>query len=141
MRTWAGKTSRAGKCLSAAVLMTAAVLASGCAPPVEPEDVPGTYRNKSSEIVLKADGTFSAKGIGERDVKGFGSAGPADFSGTWDLTPADFVYLTVDAGEIGKFDAQLYFDDIQLPTQSRKVYFHPDPDGAITLKLDKKGSA
>lgn len=116
-----------------AVLIAAAVVASGCAGRVDPDELPGVYRNDRTggEILLDADGTFFATDISEGEVTGRGSADPVDFSGQWDFTGSNFVYLEVDDGELGKdFDIQLY-------TGPNKAYLSPDPDGPVTLKLIK----
>ncbi|WP_326593415.1 hypothetical protein [Streptomyces sp. NBC_01294] len=115
-----------------AVLIAAAVVTSGCAGSVDPDELPGVYRNDKTggEILLDADGTFSATDISEGEVTGWGSADPVDFSGQWDFTRSNFVYLEADDGELD-VDVQLYM------AGPKKVYLRPDPDGPVTLKLTK----
>ncbi|WP_217165434.1 hypothetical protein [Streptomyces sp. AC512_CC834] len=116
-----------------AALTASAVLASGCAGPVDPDELPGTYRNEETggEVVLGSDGTFSATHISMDE-----SPGTADFSGTWDFvdseTRTDFVYLSVEDGGLGMTAG------VQLYTGAEgKVYFHPDPDGPHGLVLTR----
>ena len=106
--------------------------------PVDPDELPGVYRNDETdgEISLDADGTFSATGISAEDVSMSAGAGIVEFSGTWDFlcakTDCDFVYLTIENDGLGKIG------DIQLYTEGPgTVYLHPDPDGPITLELTK----
>ncbi|GAB3007168.1 hypothetical protein GCM10023080_086020 [Streptomyces pseudoechinosporeus] len=121
-----------------AALAAAAVLVSGCTAPVDPDELPGVYRNDETggEISLDADGTFSATGISADDVSRSAGAGIVEFSGKWDFLCAeadcDFVYLMADDGDLGgEFDVQLYTKG------PGTVYLHPDPDGPVTLELDK----
>ncbi|MFB7650606.1 MULTISPECIES: hypothetical protein [unclassified Streptomyces] len=109
-----------------------ALLVSGCSEAVDPEKLPGVYRNaEGAQIELGAGGTFSATDVTTRE-----GYGPVDFSGNWDYvkrdTSSDFVYLLVEDGELGKTGGiQLYTEDQDT------VYFRYDPDGPITQKLDK----
>lgn len=62
--------------------------------------MPGLYRNAAtcSEILLKADGTFSASDVSRNEVTGNGATDRVDFSGRWEFidngSSSDFVYLT-----------------------------------------------
>ncbi|MFF7501188.1 hypothetical protein ACFZBM_17365 [Streptomyces lavendulae] len=106
---------------------------SSCAANVDPDALPGVYRDGETggEIRLHVGGRFSAVGISKSDVRGRGSAAPVDFGGTWSATPSNFVYLEPD--EVG---GGRDMGDIQLYTASpRKVYLHPDVDGPVTLEL------
>ncbi|MFI8945264.1 hypothetical protein ACIGO6_01945 [Streptomyces sp. NPDC053750] len=115
-----------------AVLAASAVLVSGCSGAVDPEDLPGVYRDDDGgRVELSADGTFSATGV--RTSEG---ADPVDFSGSWDYedpgTSSDFVYLVVEDGGLGETGGiQLYVDDQDT------LYFQSDPDGPVTQELDK----
>ncbi|MFP8944606.1 hypothetical protein ACLIYM_24660 [Streptomyces fenghuangensis] len=126
-------SKRAGGRWLAAALAVSAVLASGCADPVDPDELPGVYRNEATgaEIVLGSDGTFSAT-----DVAMDGVSDPVDFSGEWDFhddqASSDFVYLLVEDGGLGRTGG------VQLYTSGpEKVYFNTDPDGPPTLELTK----
>ncbi|MFJ9621783.1 hypothetical protein [Streptomyces sp. NPDC101181] len=127
-----GRTTGRHRFVSA-LAAAAAVLLAGCAAPMGPDDVPGTYRDQTTggEIRLKADKTFSAT-----DVSTDGTSDPADFSGRWDLvggeTSGGFVYLSIDEGSSGKVRG------IQLYTKDKDtVYFSPDPDGPPSLELTR----
>ncbi|MFI7388479.1 hypothetical protein [Streptomyces sp. NPDC049813] len=118
-----------------------AVFASGCLGPVEvdPEDVPGTYRDSGTggEIRLEVGGRFSVTGIAGSDLWWHGGAESVDIGGTWTAGGhADFVYLQPDpvGGDQGASDIQLY------TASSTKVFLQPDPDGPITLDLVKVDS-
>lgn len=108
------------------------MLVSGCSGAVDPEKLPGVYRNDDGgQIELSADGTFSATRV--TPSKG---ADPVDFSGSWDYedpgTSSDFVYLGIEDGELGKAGGiQLYLDDQDT------LYFQSDPDGPVTQELNK----
>ncbi|MEU5626127.1 hypothetical protein ABZ784_31990 [Streptomyces tendae] len=56
---------RTGRRWLLGALTLSAVLASGCTPPVDPEKLPGVYRDEETDgrIALDADGTFSATHI------------------------------------------------------------------------------
>ncbi|MGC9500866.1 hypothetical protein [Streptomyces sp. WG7] len=105
---------------------------SGCAAPVDPERLPGVYRNdEGGQVELSADGTFSATRVTTGD-------GPdsADFSGSWDYEDPssgdDFVYLLIEDGGLGRIGGiQLYVDDQDT------LFFRSDPDGPITQELNK----
>ncbi|WP_328564569.1 hypothetical protein [Streptomyces coelicoflavus] len=117
-----------------AVLAAAAVFVSGCSGPVDPDELPGVYRNDDGgQLELSADGTFSATRVTTRD-----GGDPVDFSGSWDYedpgTSSDFVYLGVEDGGLGKIGGiQLYVDDQDT------LYFQSDPDGSVTQELDRVG--
>ncbi len=120
------------------VLITAvAVLASGCtgagAINVDPDRLPGVYRDDGTgaEIRLRPGGRFSAVGIAKSDAYRRGSATRVDFNGTWDPTPSNFVYLQPD-----KIGGRQVLGDIQLWTASpERMFLHPDVDGPVTLEL------
>ncbi|MGC0373297.1 hypothetical protein [Streptomyces sp. SAI-229] len=119
------------------LLAAVAVLASGCAGAgavhVDPDRLPGVYRDEETgaEIRLHHGGRFSAVGIAKSDAYWHGSATRVDFDGTWNPTPSNFVYLQPD--ETGGLQA---LGDIQLWTASpEKVFLHPDVDGPVTLEL------
>ncbi|MFF1410658.1 hypothetical protein ACFVX6_12855 [Streptomyces sp. NPDC058289] len=131
MRAGAVVTRGSGGWWLVAVLIASALVTSGCAGPVDRDELPGVYRNEKTggEIRLDADGKFSATEISEGEVEGRGSADPVNFGGKWSVTPSNFVYLEVDDDGL---------DDIQLYTEGpKKAYLHPDPDGPVTLTLTK----
>ncbi|QES24466.1 hypothetical protein DEJ46_07385 [Streptomyces venezuelae] len=108
-------------------------LVSGCTGSVDPDELPGVYRNDGAgaELRLDSDGTFSAV-----DVVTDGSSDPADFSGRWewfgDRAGSDFVYLSVDSSGLGPIAGiQLY------PSGGNAVEFRPDPDGPPSLRLTR----
>ncbi|GAA2491800.1 hypothetical protein GCM10010406_29870 [Streptomyces thermolineatus] len=116
-----------------AALAASAVLTSGCAAPVDPDKLPGVYRNKAtgSEILLDSDGTFSATDISTDE-----SPDPVDFSGRWEFvdsqTSSDFVSLSVEDGGLGSTaGVQLY------PSGRTAVEFRFDPDGPPSLVLTR----
>ncbi|PLW72639.1 hypothetical protein GQS52_04635 [Streptomyces sp. SCUT-3] len=116
-----------------AALAASAVLISGCTAPVDPDELPGVYRNDAtgSEILLDSDGTFSATDISTDE-----SPDPVDFSGRWEFvdseTSSDFVHLSVDDGGLGStVGVQLY------PNGRTTVEFHFDPDGPPSLVLTR----
>ncbi|CAL9440626.1 hypothetical protein [Streptomyces griseomycini] len=125
--------TRAGGRWLVAALSASAVLASGCTAPVDPDQLPGVYRDDATggEILLDSDGTFSAT-----DVSTDGSSDPADFSGRWEFvdspTSDDFVYLAVEDGGLGRIGGvQLY------PDGRSTLEFHADPDGPPSLVLTR----
>lgn len=133
MRAGAVVIRRTGGRWLVAALAASAVLVSGCAASVDPDQLPGVYRNDKTggEILLDSDGRFSATGVSTDD-----SAGPADFSGRWEFldnrASDDFIYLTVEDGGLGKIAGiQLY------PDGRGAVEFRPDPDGKPLPKLTK----
>ncbi|WP_229865930.1 hypothetical protein [Streptomyces spinoverrucosus] len=103
---------------------------------VDPDELPGVYRNDATggKIVLESDGTFSATDVAE-DAMGGGGADPVDFSGRWEFVDSsgsgDFIYLTVDDGELGKVGG------MKLYPSGRSVEFHADPDGPPSLVLTR----
>ncbi|MFJ9079458.1 hypothetical protein ACIRO3_30105 [Streptomyces sp. NPDC102278] len=114
-------------------LTAAAVLVAGCTASVDPDELPGLYRNEKTggEILLGSDGKFSAT-----DLSIEGSSDPADFHGSWEFLDnreaSDFVYLTVKDDGLGMTAG------IQLYTESQDtVYFHYDPDGPPSLVLTR----
>ncbi|MEV7547505.1 hypothetical protein [Streptomyces sp. NPDC089915] len=115
------------------MLVVCAVFSSGCLGSVDPNELPGVYRNEKAggEIVLGADGTFSATGVST----GY-TSGAADFGGRWELVKrkgsADFVYLSVDGDGLDRIGGvQLYAEG------GDEVYFRADPDGPPNLVLKK----
>ncbi|KUH38951.1 MULTISPECIES: hypothetical protein [Streptomyces] len=128
---------RAGRRWLVTALTASAVLLPGCtgAGSVDPDELPGVYRDDASgsEIVLESDGTFSATDVAGEAVGGGGD--PVDFSGRWEFVESsasgDFVYLTVDAGELGKVGG------MKLHPSGRTVEFHADPDGPPSLVLTR----
>ncbi len=115
-----------------AVLASSALLASGCSGGIDPQRLPGVYRNDDGgRIELSADGTFSATRVTTSE-----GADPADFSGSWDYedpgTSDDFVYLGVEDDGLGATGGiQLYVEDQDT------LYFQLDPDGPGTQKYDR----
>ncbi|WP_234349877.1 hypothetical protein [Streptomyces sp. WM4235] len=116
-----------------AALTASAVFVAGCTASVDPDELPGLYRNEKTggEILLGSDGTFSAT-----DVSTDGSSDPADFQGSWEFLDSqessDFVYLKVKDGGLGVTAG------IQLYTRSQDtVYFRDDPDGPPSLVLKR----
>ncbi|MER6394337.1 hypothetical protein ACFXEL_30685 [Streptomyces sp. NPDC059382] len=110
-----------------------AVLLSGCTGSVDPDELPGTYRNAKTggELLLGSDGKFSATGVSVDRA-----SDPADFHGSWKFLDqqesSDFVYLTVDDDGLGMTAG------VQLwPSGRNTVEFRPDPDGPPGLKLTK----
>lgn len=116
-------------------LAASAVSVSGCA--VDPDELPGTYRNAETggEILLNSDGTFAATDISADDTTGTGSGGPVDFSGSWEFVDSDssnFIYLTIDNDGLGTIAG------VQLYTSgSESVEFQPALDEPPSLKLTK----
>lgn len=125
---------RAGGRWLFAALAASALLVSGCSEAVDPQKLPGVYRNDDGgQIELSADGTFSATGVTTSE-----GADPVDFSGSWDYedpgTSSDFVYLGVENGGLGRTGGiQLYVDDQDT------LHFQSDPDGPVTQKLRRTG--
>ncbi|MBD3932260.1 hypothetical protein IF129_11935 [Streptomyces chumphonensis] len=115
-----------------ATVVGLAVLASGCAASIDPDALPGRYRDETGgEVRLEPDGTFSVTAVSTND-----SSGPADFSGTWEFHDSDmttdFVYLSVEDGGLGRIAGiQLYTEDQET------VYFRHDVDGPPTTVLHK----
>ncbi|MEV6400392.1 hypothetical protein AB0M39_37360 [Streptomyces sp. NPDC051907] len=117
--------------LVVAALTASAVLTSGCANSVDPDELPGVYRNDATrgEILLESDGRFSAT-----DVSTDSLSGPGDFSGRWefvDSSSSDFIYLTVDDGGLGETGG------IQLYTSGRETVEFRTPDKTPSLVLSK----
>ncbi|MFE0812961.1 hypothetical protein ACFW4M_27370 [Streptomyces sp. NPDC058794] len=115
------------------MLAASAVLVSGCMGEIDPEKLPGVYRDdRGGQVELSADGTFSATRVTLRD-----GSDPVDFHGDWDYedpdSSDDFVYLGIEDGGLGKTGGiQLWVDDQDT------LFFRFDPDGPITQKLSKK---
>ncbi|MFJ6072239.1 hypothetical protein ACIQFU_15565 [Streptomyces sp. NPDC093065] len=126
-----GAFGSGGRWLCAA-LAASAVLLCACSAAVDPEKLPGVYRNDDGgRIELSADGTFSATRVTTRT-----GGNPVDFSGSWDYedpgTSSDFVYLGVEDGGLGETGGiQLYVDDQDT------LYFQSDPDGPVTQELTR----
>ncbi|MFD3550090.1 hypothetical protein ACFWUW_31675 [Streptomyces sp. NPDC058655] len=106
---------------------------SGCTASVDPDGLPGVYRNAKTggEILLGPDKKFSATGVSVD-----GTSAPADFHGTWQFLDSqessDCVYLTVKDDGLGMTAG------IQLYTKSQEtLYFQDDPDGRPSLVLEK----
>ncbi|MFE6098020.1 hypothetical protein ACFQ7M_39650 [Streptomyces massasporeus] len=126
--------------LATVLLAAVAVFASGCVGPgtvaVDPDGLPGTYRDNETggEIQLHVNGRFSVTGISASDLWWHGGDASVDFGGTWSGTSSsNFVYLEPDDTSSGQD-----LGDIQLYTASqRKVFLHPDVDGPVTLELVK----
>ncbi|MFD8146741.1 hypothetical protein [Streptomyces sp. NPDC059708] len=115
------------------MLVVCAVFSAGCSGSVDPHALPGVYRNEKvgGEIVLGADGTFSATGVST----GY-TTGPADFGGRWEFVTRkgadDFVSLSVHGDGLGRIgEVQLYAEG------GDEVYFRADPDGPPNLVLKK----
>ncbi|MFF0739046.1 hypothetical protein ACFYVL_01490 [Streptomyces sp. NPDC004111] len=138
-----------------AALAASAVLTSGCAAPIDADELPGVYRSDKTgaEIRLDSDGTFTASDISAGEAMGSGGTDPLDFSGRWEFvdngTSVDagmsYAYLTTKNGGRGKIsDIQLYVNarvavggkEI-LPRGPLVVDIQPDPDGPPTLVLTK----
>lgn len=124
-----------------AALTACAAFASGCAEPVDPDELPGVYRNEATggKILLESDGTFSATDVSADASTGRGGAEPVDFSGDWDFVDEeianDFVYLFIEPGELGKVGG------IQLYTSGQgTVEFRPDPDEPPSLVLTREST-
>lgn len=119
-----------------AAVSAAAVLVSGCMASVDADALPGTYRSEETggQILLMSDGTFSAAGVSPQEATGVGGTGPIDFHGRWEFhdseTSRDFVYLTIEGGELALGGIQLY-------PSGETVEFNPDPDGPPSLTLTK----
>ncbi|MEN3586365.1 hypothetical protein AAH978_19760 [Streptomyces sp. ZYX-F-203] len=125
------------------------MLVSGCTVSVDPDELPGAYRDDKtgSEIVLESDGTFSATGISRDDAMGGGGTDPRDFSGQWEFIDSgasrDRVFLSVEHGGFRKGDLiQLYPSDSleRHMNGGPMVAFRPDPDGPPSLVLTKKAA-
>ncbi|MER5935221.1 hypothetical protein [Streptomyces sp. NPDC002054] len=124
---------RPGPVRLAAFLAAAVSLLAGCTGSIDPDALPGLYRDDrtGAELRLGPDGTFSAE-----DVVTDGSSDPADFSGRWewlgDRIGDDFVYLSVEDSGLGRTAGlQLY------PSGTNAVEFRPDPDRPPSLKLTR----
>lgn len=131
-------TKRTAPWWLAVTLAASAVLVTGCSAAIDPDALPGTYRDDDSggEILLSADGTFTATGISPEDAVGLGGTEPVDFHGTWEFVESgsarDFVYLGIEDDGLGDIGG------IQLYTKSQEALeFNPDPDGPPSLVLDK----
>lgn len=121
-----------------AALTASAVLISGCAAQVDPDELPGVYLNDKTggKVLLNPDKTFTATDISANEATGSGGTDPLDFSGEWEFVAneesSDFVYLETKNGGLGKIG------DLQLYVRSQpEVEIQPDPDGPPTLVLAK----
>ncbi|GAB2932328.1 MULTISPECIES: hypothetical protein [unclassified Streptomyces] len=117
----------------AAALAAVAVLAAGCTAQVDPENLPGLYRNEKTggEIRLDSDGTFSATHLSTGK-----HADPGDFHGTWDFVDNgtlsdDFVYLDIDERGIGEVSG------VHLYARGGGKIAFSTPDGSWSLELTK----
>ncbi|AZM51283.1 hypothetical protein DMA15_00700 [Streptomyces sp. WAC 01529] len=114
-----------------AALTASAVLTSGCTASVDPDELPGVYRDEEtgSQITLGSDGTFSATAVSTD-----GSSRPGDFSGQWefvDSSSSDFIMLDIkDGGRREVTGVQLY------PSGDGTVEFRT-PDEPPSLVLTK----
>ncbi|MER5775467.1 hypothetical protein ABT144_14450 [Streptomyces sp. NPDC002039] len=124
---------RTGEGRSVAFLAACIAIVAGCTGSVDPDELPGVYRNAETgaELRLEPDGAFSATAV---VTDGFSD--PADFSGRWewldDQASSDFIYLSVEKSGLGATSGiQLY------PHGGNAVEFRPDPDGPPSLKLSK----
>lgn len=133
MRAGAVLFRAAGGRWLAVALAASAVLISGCTASIDPDGLPGVYRNEKTggEIRLGSDGKFNATAVSVD-----GTSAPADFHGSWEFLDnresLDFVYLTVKDDGLGMVAG------IQLYTKSQEtVYFQADPDGRPSLVLKK----
>ena len=114
-----------------AVLAASSVLISGCAYSVDPDELPGMYRNGKTggEITLDSDGTFTATDL-STDVQ----SDPANFHGQWefvDSSASDFVYLNIDERGIGEVSG------VQLYARGGGKVAFSTPDGSWSLVLTK----
>ncbi|MGW2110403.1 hypothetical protein [Streptomyces sp. NPDC001948] len=114
-----------------AVLAASSVLISGCAYSVDPDELPGVYRNGKTggEITLDSDGTFTATDL-STDVQ----SDPADFHGQWEFVDSsadDFVYLNIDERGIGEVSG------VQLYARGGGKVAFSTPDGSWSLVLTK----
>ncbi|WP_406506610.1 hypothetical protein [Streptomyces sp. NBC_01602] len=114
-----------------AVLAASSVLISGCAYSVDPDELPGVYRNGKTggEITLDSDGTFTATDL-STDVQ----SDPANFHGQWefvDSSASDFVYLNIDERGIGEVSG------VQLYARGGGKVAFSTPDGSWSLVLTK----
>ncbi|WP_175439370.1 hypothetical protein [Streptomyces exfoliatus] len=116
-----------------AVLAAASVLTSGCAYSVDPDELPGVYRNGKTggEITLDSDGTFTATHLSTGE-----HADPDDFHGKWDFVDNgtlsdDFVYLDIDERGIGEVSG------VHLYARGGGKIAFSTPDGSWSLVLTK----
>ena len=114
-----------------AVLAASSVLVSGCAYSVDPDELPGVYRDGKTggEIRLDSDGTFTATDL-STDVH----SDPANFHGRWefvDSSASDFVYLNIDERDIGEVSG------VQLYARGGGKVAFSTPDGSWSLVLTK----
>ncbi|MFI7388048.1 hypothetical protein [Streptomyces sp. NPDC049813] len=123
--------------LAAAVAVFASGSAGVGAIEVDPQALPGVYRNGETggKIHLHDNGRFSVTGIEGRDLWWHGGAEVFAFGGAWTAAgpEANFVYLNSEDTSGGQDRG-----DIQLYTASTtKVFLQPDPDRPVTLTLVK----
>ena len=116
---------------SVAVLAASSALISGCAYSVDPDELPGMYRNGKTggEITLDSDGTFTATDLSTDE-----QSDPADFHGQWefvDSSGSDFVYLDIEERGIGEVSG------VQLYARGGGKVEFSEPDGSWSLVLTK----
>ncbi|MFJ3768267.1 hypothetical protein ACIPQJ_18005 [Streptomyces sp. NPDC090082] len=115
----------------AAALVASSVLVAGCARSVDPDELPGVYRNGKTggEITLDSDGTFTATDLSTDE-----QSEPADFHGQWtyqDSFGGEFVYLDIAERGIGEISG------VQLYTRGGGKVAFSLPDGSWSLVLTK----
>ncbi|MEU8465779.1 hypothetical protein [Streptomyces sp. NPDC029003] len=115
-----------------AVLVASSVLVAGCAHSVDPDELPGVYRNGKTggEITLDSDGTFTATDLSTDE-----HSEPADFHGQWKFEDSsfggEFVYLDIAERGIGEVSG------VQLYTRGGGKVAFSLPDGSWSLVLTK----
>ncbi|MER7765140.1 hypothetical protein [Streptomyces sp. NPDC097619] len=117
------------------LLTAAAALLAGCTGSVDPDALPGLYREDrtGAELRLDRDGTFSAQAVRVDEDE---APDPADFHGRWewlgDRAGDDYVYLYVEDGGLGRTGGlQLY------PSGRNAMEFRPDPDRPASQRLTR----
>lgn len=117
-----------------AALTASAVLTSGCADSIDPDELPGVYRSEATggEILFDSDGTFSATDVSTDD---FSSSSPDDFSGRWEFVNRDgaddFIMLDIEDGGLRRVTG------VQLYPSSRGTVEFRSPDEPPSLVLTK----